>query len=119
MRHYQIMDQIMAKPRKAENHMINGKRILKGGGEQFQVAWYPDSPRVRKKLSAVAAPGNIAAGFAPLHDVVTVRGSSFSVRSEYYIRPDAPQGRVGMSFLLDASESMEYTYTAHYDNPDH
>jgi hypothetical protein len=30
-----------------------------------------------KKLSAVAAPGNIAAGFASLHDVVTIVGSSF------------------------------------------
>ena len=31
------MDQIMAKPRKAENHMITGKRILKVGGSNFKL----------------------------------------------------------------------------------
>jgi hypothetical protein len=30
------MDQIMAKPRKAENHMINGTRILKVGESNFK-----------------------------------------------------------------------------------
>ena len=27
----------MAKPRKAENHMINGRRILKAGGSNFKL----------------------------------------------------------------------------------
>jgi hypothetical protein len=71
------MDQIMAKPRKAENHMITGKPILKVGGSNFKAPGALNAPWVRKKLSAVAAPGNIAADFAPLHDVMTVMGSSF------------------------------------------
>jgi len=35
------MDQIMAKPRKAENHMINGTRILKVGESNFKLPGTP------------------------------------------------------------------------------
>jgi hypothetical protein len=53
------------------------KADSKGGWEQLQGAWRHDRPPGTQKFSAVTAPGNIAAGFAPLHYVATVMGSSF------------------------------------------
>jgi hypothetical protein len=47
------------------------------GGSNFKLPGALTARRVRKKLSGVAAPGNIAAGFAPLHYVATVMGGSF------------------------------------------
>ena len=58
--------------------MITGKPILNVSGSDFKLPGIPTAPWVRKKLSAVAAPGNIAAGFAPLHAVAPIMGGSFS-----------------------------------------
>jgi hypothetical protein len=69
----------MAKPRKAEKRLITEKPILKVGGSNFKLWGTMTTHRLRRKVSAVAAPGNIGAGFAPLHDVATVIGSSFSL----------------------------------------
>jgi hypothetical protein len=69
----------MTKPRKAEKHMVTGKPILNVGGSDFKLpGTRPPTGYAKKKLSAVAAPGNIAASFAPLYTVVTIMGGSFS-----------------------------------------
>jgi hypothetical protein len=46
----------MAKPRKAENHMITGKADSKGGGEQFQAAWYLGRPLGTQKFISRRGP---------------------------------------------------------------
>jgi len=50
------MDQIMAKPRKAENHMINGTRILKVVGSNFKAPGAPTAPGCAKNYQPSRLP---------------------------------------------------------------